>query len=155
MQPQPSPENAPTTNSSFLRDDIRQLGRTLGHVIREYEGDSVFLLVETLRRTAVQLRRENPTHNNNALAEIIRHISLKESASVARAFGYFLQLSNIAEDRDTNRFRRAQQLDQAETAKGSLTAVFAKLAQKGISHRQIEQFLQQSCITPVLTAHPT
>lgn len=155
MRPSPYSETTPTTNSSFLRDDIRQLGRTLGHVIREYEGESIFLLVETLRRTAVQLRRDDPAHNNNALAEIIRNISLKESASVARAFGYFLQLSNIAEDRDTNRYRRTQQLNQAETAKGSLTAVFAKLAQQGISHEQIEKFLQQSCITPVLTAHPT
>ncbi|MBC7203330.1 MAG: phosphoenolpyruvate carboxylase [Pusillimonas sp.] len=147
--------NTPSTSPSFLRNDIRQLGRTLGDVIREYEGESVFLLVETLRRTAVQLRRDNPTHNNNALAEIIRNISLKESASVARAFGYFLQLSNIAEDRDTNRHRRAQQLNQTNAAKGSLSVVFARLGQEGITHQRIEQFLQKSCMVPVLTAHPT
>ena len=41
-----------------LRADIRRLGRILGDTLREQEGDAVFELVETVRRTGVRFARE-------------------------------------------------------------------------------------------------
>ena len=40
-----------------LFEDIRFLGRLLGDVVREQEGDTVFDVVETIRQTAVKFRR--------------------------------------------------------------------------------------------------
>ncbi len=34
-----------------LRDDIRRLGRVLGDIVREQEGEAVFALVERIRQT--------------------------------------------------------------------------------------------------------
>ena len=42
-----------------LFEDIRFLGRLLGDVVREQEGDTVFDVVETIRQTAVKFRRED------------------------------------------------------------------------------------------------
>ena len=41
-----------------LVDDIRWLGRILGDVIREQEGDAAFGLVEQIRRLSVAYRRD-------------------------------------------------------------------------------------------------
>ena len=41
-----------------LKEDIRLLGRLLGDVLREQEGEEVFAVVETIRQTAVRFRRE-------------------------------------------------------------------------------------------------
>ncbi|MEY4254200.1 MAG: hypothetical protein RLZZ566_1670, partial [Pseudomonadota bacterium] len=41
-----------------LVDDIRWLGRILGDVIREQEGENAFALVEQIRRLSVAFRRD-------------------------------------------------------------------------------------------------
>ena len=41
-----------------LREDIRLLGRLLGDTIREQEGEATFVLVETVRQTAVRFARD-------------------------------------------------------------------------------------------------
>jgi phosphoenolpyruvate carboxylase len=41
-----------------LKEDIRLLGRLLGDVLRDQEGEDVFDVVETIRQTAVRFRRE-------------------------------------------------------------------------------------------------
>ena len=42
-----------------LKEDIRLLGRLLGDVLRDQEGDAVFDVVETIRQTAVRFRRDD------------------------------------------------------------------------------------------------
>jgi len=42
-----------------LKEDIRLLGRLLGDVLRDQEGEAVFDVVETIRQTAVRFRRED------------------------------------------------------------------------------------------------
>ncbi len=41
-----------------MKEDIRLLGRLLGDVLRDQEGEDVFAVVETIRQTAVRFRRE-------------------------------------------------------------------------------------------------
>ncbi|MDO9610701.1 MAG: phosphoenolpyruvate carboxylase, partial [Serpentinimonas sp.] len=48
----PAPKDQP------LIDDIRLLGRLLGDVIREQEGDAIFDLIEQIRQLAVAFRRD-------------------------------------------------------------------------------------------------
>ena len=93
-----------------LRHDIRLLGRLLGTVIAECEGKRVFDTIETLRRTAVKFRREGNDADGKLLQERVKRLQGSDPNSVARAFSYFLHLSNIAEDRDQNRRQRARAL---------------------------------------------
>ena len=51
---QPAPE---TGKDQPLKDDIRLLGRILGDVIRDQDGDAAFDLVEQVRKLSVAFRR--------------------------------------------------------------------------------------------------
>lgn len=141
--------------SSLLRQDIRLLGKTLGEVIRECEGKPTYDVIEKLRRTAVKFRREGEDRDGQILARQIRRLADRESNSVARAFSYFLHLSNIAEDRDQTRRQRNQVLTRTAASAGSLQHAIDLLKERGIRSGQISRYLAQTCIVPVLTAHPT
>ncbi|WP_424657673.1 phosphoenolpyruvate carboxylase [Castellaniella sp.] len=150
VKPTPS-----TDTISPLRQDIRLLGRTLGEVIRECEGRPIYDVIEKLRRAAVKFRREGLDSDGRMLERQIRKLAAGEANSVARAFSYFLHLSNIAEDRDQTRRQRAQWQTEGQATPGSLLHAVEQLTASGLSGRRIRQHLAQACIVPVLTAHPT
>lgn len=129
------------------------LGRLLGEVIRECEGKPTYDLVETLRRAAVKFRREGSRREREILEERIGSLKGEQATAVARAFSYFLQLSNIAEDKEQNQQQREQARDGA--LPGSLAHALAVLLNSGQTKRQLLRYLEQAEIVPVLTAHPT
>ena len=53
-----SPSRRAKDNERPLVEDIRLLGRILGDVIREQEGDEAFELVERIRKLSVAFRRD-------------------------------------------------------------------------------------------------
>ena len=55
----PAPTKTSVDKDAPLKEDIRLLGRLLGDVLRDQEGDAVFQVVETIRQTAVRFRRES------------------------------------------------------------------------------------------------
>ena len=64
-----SPSRRAKDNERPLVDDIRLLGRILGDVIREQEGDEAFDLVERMRQLSVAFRRDadlRPTRHSTA-----------------------------------------------------------------------------------------
>ncbi len=138
-----------------LRHDIRLLGRLLGEVIAECEGKRVFDTIETLRRTAVKFRREGNAADGKLLEQRVKRLEGSDPNSVARAFSYFLHLSNIAEDRDQNRRQRTRALTGDAPARGSLRDAVQTLAGHGVSPARIRRLLAEACVMPVLTAHPT
>ena len=138
-----------------LRHDIRLLGRLLGEVIAECEGKRVFDTIETLRRTAVKFRREGNAADGKLLEQRVKHLQGSDPNSVARAFSYFLHLSNIAEDRDQNRSQRARALAGDAPARGSLHDAVQTLGRQGVTPARIRRLLAEACVMPVLTAHPT
>lgn len=145
----------PTDAISPLRQDIRLLGKTLGEVIRDCEGRSIYDVVEKLRRAAVKFRREGLDSDGRMLERQIRRLGDGEANSVARAFSYFLHLSNIAEDRDQTRRQRLQWQTEGPATPGSLQHAMDHLKAQGLSGARIRQHLAKACIVPVLTAHPT
>lgn len=138
--------------STPLRQDIRFLGKALGDVIRETEGRATFNMVESLRRSAVGFRRAHDPAMAEILEKSIPKLSATQARSVARAFAYFLHLSNIAEDRDQNRRRHQAPPEQTP---GSLQHAVKALLDQGLSPNRIRRYLQQARVMPVLTAHPT
>ena len=137
-----------------LVDDIRWLGRILGDVIREQEGEDAFALVEQIRRLSVAFRRDADTQAGTALKKLLASLSSEQAVSVIRAFTYFSHLSNLAEDQ--HHIRRQQAHDRAgDVHTGSLASSLSKLKAAGVSAKAIRQALAQAHISPVLTAHPT
>ncbi len=137
-----------------LVEDIRLLGRILGDVIREQEGQAAFDLVERVRQLSVAYRLKSDAQAGRALDRLLKNLSGDQTVSVIRAFSYFSHLANIAEDRHHVR-RRVHHERQGHLQEGSLAMTLERLAAAGIRGAEIAQTLQHAYIAPVLTAHPT
>ncbi|MDR5788017.1 MULTISPECIES: phosphoenolpyruvate carboxylase [unclassified Caballeronia] len=141
-----------------LFEDIRFLGRVLGEVLREQEGDAVFEVVEAIRQTAVKFRREDDVEASQTLEKKLRALSPEQTVSVVRAFSYFSHLANIAEDRHHNRRRRIHALAGSGAQPGTIAYAIERMREhKNISatRKLLERFFGDALIVPVLTAHPT
>ena len=146
---------ASTDKDAPLKEDIRLLGRLLGDVLREQEGDAVFAVVETIRQTAVQFRRESDPQAGADLNKLLKKLTRDQTISVVRAFSYFSHLANIAEDQHHNRRRRAHLLAGSAPQQGSIGFALAKLDDAGVTGAAVRTFFKDALISPVLTAHPT
>ncbi|MCE3263609.1 MAG: phosphoenolpyruvate carboxylase [Pseudoduganella sp.] len=138
-----------------LKEDIRLLGRLLGDVLREQEGEEVFAVVETIRQTAVRFRREADAGAAKELDGMLKILTREQTITVVRAFSYFSHLANIAEDQHHIRRRRAHLIAGSAPQKGSISFALDKLKESGVGLDTVTSFFQEALISPVLTAHPT
>lgn len=138
-----------------LRNDIRLLGRILGDTVREQEGESVFDIVEQVRKTAVRFARDGDPAARDELAGLLDPLPGNTTQAVVRAFSYFLQLANIAEDEHHIRRRRAHDLAGSPPREGSLVFALDSLSTAAVSPEAIADFFAHAVVAPVLTAHPT
>ncbi|MGV3726394.1 phosphoenolpyruvate carboxylase [Hydrogenophaga sp.] len=137
-----------------LIDDIRFLGRILGDVIREQEGQAAYDLIEQIRQLSVAFRRHADESADKALKKLLKGLSGNRAVSVIRAFTYFSHLANLAEDRHHIR-RRAVHERAGDTQEGSLARTLQRLHKAGIAPAEVVRTLACAHISPVLTAHPT
>ena len=138
-----------------LKEDIRLLGRLLGDVLRDQEGEEVFNVVETIRQTAVRFRREADLQAGEDLTTLLHKLTRNQTISVVRAFSYFSHLANIAEDQHHIRRRRAHLLAGSAPQQGSVGFALEKLKAAGVEGDTVRTFFKDALIAPVLTAHPT
>ncbi|MDR2837553.1 MAG: phosphoenolpyruvate carboxylase [Azonexus sp.] len=138
-----------------LRNDIRHLGRILGDTIRQQEGAAVFEIVEQVRQTAVRFARDGDPVAQAELAALLDPLPRETTQIVVRAFSFFLQLANIAEDQHHIRRRRAHDLAGSKPRAGSLVYALDQLAASGVTPDEVADFFAHALVAPVLTAHPT
>jgi phosphoenolpyruvate carboxylase len=139
-----------------LFEDIRFLGRLLGDVVREQEGDAVFDVVESVRQTAVKFRREDDREAAQKLDKMLTRLTREQTNSVVRAFSYFSHLANIAEDRHHNRRRRFHALAGSAPQPSTFGHALERLKEvDSNSGATLQRFFDEALIVPVLTAHPT
>jgi len=148
-----------TNKDEPLRDDIRLLGRILGDTIREQEGAAIYAAVEQVRQTAVRFARDGDPAARAAahddLAALLDSLPRETAQVVVRAFSYFLQLANIAEDEHHIRRRRAHDLAGSPPREGSLIHALDQLAANEVAPQAVADFFARALVAPVLTAHPT
>jgi phosphoenolpyruvate carboxylase len=153
----PAAKSAPRPShgeDDALIDDIRLLGRILGDVIREQEGEATYDLVEKVRTLSVAFRREADQAADRALKSLLKGLSAVQTVGVIRAFTYFSHLANLAEDR--HQIRRRTETERAGLAEdGSLETALARIRKAGVSAEAVVESLAHSYVSPVLTAHPT
>jgi phosphoenolpyruvate carboxylase len=135
-----------------LLRDVRLLGKLLGEVIREQEGQATFDLIEKIRQLAVAYRGRQDAQAGKALDKLLNNLAADQSVSVIRAFSYFSHLANLAEDR--HQVRQASQPDK-RPATGSILAALERLDAAGVRADDVARLLQTAYLSPVLTAHPT
>ena len=142
-----------------LREDIRLLGRLLGDAVRDQEGEAVFELVEQTRQAAVRFAREGQAEDRARLHTLLDTLPPPVMLSVVRAFAYFLQFANIAEDTHRARRRRVHEMEGSPPREGTLAfaldAVRHAIGNDPEATERLRAFFADALVVPVLTAHPT
>ena len=155
MSTRPSAARNASDPDAALFDDIRLLGRLLGDLIREQEGQAMFDIVETVRQLSVKFHRDGDARDRRALDKLLSSLSRDQAVSVIRAFSYFSILANIAEDHHILRRAELDAEHGAPPQRDSVRAALEALKASGVQRSQLLQFFDQALISPVLTAHPT
>ncbi|WP_224360537.1 phosphoenolpyruvate carboxylase [Hyalangium versicolor] len=142
-----------------LRRDVRLLGRLLGEVLIEQEGQALFDLEEQVRHLSIQ-RRRGPKPGRRAvaaeLAALLQKLPLEQAEPVLRAFSVYFQLVNLAEQHHRiRRFREHASDPEAAPQRGSLEAAFQTLKDAGVPKDRVLEALRGLQVTLTLTAHPT
>jgi phosphoenolpyruvate carboxylase len=137
-----------------LRRDVRSLGRLLGNVIREQEGNELFNMVESLRTLSIAHRSDGS--GLDLSHGIVQKASINEAAKLAKAFGIYFELTNIAETNHRKRRRRAMELfPEAPPQAGTFKGTLLRIHQAGIGVDKVFEALGRIVVMPVFTAHPT
>ncbi len=140
---------------SDLRKDVRFLTTLLGDVIREQEGEKLFVKIEEIRNLAKNIRQNPDLKLIRKQRRLINSWSLGDAYKIARAFTIYFQLVNIAEEMQRVRRIREYGRDPSLLEEMSLRKLFNDLRQAGISFDEVTGLMSQMQIELVLTAHPT
>ncbi|HEX6972579.1 MAG TPA: phosphoenolpyruvate carboxylase, partial [Limnochordia bacterium] len=137
-----------------LRRDVDRLGRALGQVLREQEGEAAFEAVETLRALCKEYRRDRSPAVAERIYRLIDGLSPATATAVVRAFACYLQLVNLAEQ--FHRLRRLrQEAREGRLIPRSLAAAAAAMADAGITGEHAARLVSEIDVALVMTAHPT
>lgn len=150
----------PDDPQAGLAHDVRWLGDTLGHVIRDLEGEDLFEAVEGMRVAAKRAREDgDPVRRREARSELqrwARSMDALQAKNVAHAFTLYFQLVNLAEDVHRVRELRRRELQERVTGTAeSLPAVLVELKRAGADRTAVREVLEAVALTFVFTAHPT
>ena len=149
------PTEAAPDKDAPLFEDIRLLGRLLGDVIRDQEGEDVFNIVERVRALSVRFHRHDDVGARGELDALLNGLTREQTNLVVRAFSYFSHLANIAEDQHHVRRARAHALAGSRPREGGVAHAVARAGELGIGKDRLAGFFARADIAPVLTAHPT
>jgi phosphoenolpyruvate carboxylase len=150
---------------SPLRRDVRSLGRLLGEVLKEQVGDKLFSAVEELRLLLIEHRElhtqpgydvDNERRLIERAEDIVSRLKVAEAHQMAKAFGIYFELTNLAETNHRKRRRRAAQTAPELLAQpGSFLGTLRRMRDAGITQQQALEWLRQIEVVLVFTAHPT
>ena len=133
------------------------LGRILGKIVCELEGDIVYQAVEKLRSGYISLRHQNDPTLRNELMDFIENLDPDVLEKVIRAFNVFYLITNILEEDSQHLQRRKifSQRDDSLLWQGSVRRTVGELKESGLDSEQMQQLINQLRYIPVFTAHPT
>jgi phosphoenolpyruvate carboxylase len=149
--PRPDPQE-------LLSQDINHLGRLLGEVIGELDGQAILALEEEVRGLA-KASRAGDDAASGQLRDRISRITPHEALEVAMAFTQYFELVNLCEEH--HRVRRLRQRRAAYAAgrgpvlKESIAAAIETLKARGVGAAELQRQIDRMSIEIVMTAHPT
>ncbi len=138
-----------------LREEMALLGELLGDTVREIAGEEGLQVVETLRRLAWDRRRGEP-EAGAAMTQFVGALGADQLRVVIRAFTIFLDLTNLAEDRQRVRvLRERERAAYPEARSESIRAATLRLKASGKTADEMRALLEHLDVELVFTAHPT
>ncbi len=158
----------PELKEAPLKRDVRSLGRLLGDILKEQEGERIFRIVEKLRQLAIEHRDTMQelveTDPKAALqqahlvsfADLVQDISLQDAYLVTKAFSIYFELINLAEaNQRKRRLRTARVLRDRPAQPGSFRGTLARMKFGGVTAEEALRWLSKIDVIPTFTAHPT
>jgi phosphoenolpyruvate carboxylase len=136
-----------------LRADVRLLGELVGDVLREQGGRELFVDVEYVRQSAIELRRNNGS--DQALLAWAAQQPNSRLLQLVRAFSTYFHLINLAEQHHRVRTLRERQRALSSPLHESVAAAIAELTDQGMQPDRLAESLARLEVHPVLTAHPS
>ncbi len=139
-----------------LRRDINLLGRVLGQVLIEQEGEGLFDAEEEVRLLCKRLRFDYDPELDERLRRKIEGMDGEQLQRIVRAFSVYFQLVNIAER--YHRVRRRRQYESSPSnppQRASLASALSRLETEGVEADTLQRALDGMSVELVLTAHPT
>ena len=133
-------------------DDIRLLGRILGEVIADQDGDDVYQVVEAIRQAATGERRGRAEAR---LVPLLDGLDDAMTLPVVRAFSTISLLANIAEDVAENRRYRAWRVGGRRGGPRTLHHIIEGILAGPTTTEELAGIVDHLLVAPVLTAHPT
>ncbi|MDQ2726953.1 MAG: phosphoenolpyruvate carboxylase [Actinomycetota bacterium] len=133
-------------------DDIRLLGRILGDVIADQDGEDVYQVVEAIRQAATGERRGRAEAR---LVPLLDGLEDEMTLPVVRAFSTISLLANIAEDVAENRRYRTWRVGGHRGGPRTLHHTVEGILAGPTTTEQLGDIVDHLMVGPVLTAHPT
>ena len=133
-----------------LREDVRLLGNILGQVLKQHAGDALFTQVEQIRNLAKDAR-DGQAEAEQQLQQLLQGLADADILPLTRAFSYFLNFANIAEQYHVVRSHHLAECSGLEP--NPLAQLMQEL--RLLPPEQLYQQLSHLKIELVLTAHPT
>jgi len=131
-----------------LSSDVNALGRTLGQVLREQEGEAFFNLVEHTRALVRDVRAGG---DDARLRDLLSGLDGETASNLVRAFTWYFQLVNLAEE-----YERVRVLSSGEGVRPqSLKQALIDLRDQGLSAEDAEALIERVHLGLTFTAHPT
>ena len=84
-----------------LREDVRLLGNLLGETLKQHAGQDLFNQIEQIRALA-KGARDGQAKVEKQLEKLFLNLKDEEILPLTRAFSYFLNFANIAEQYHTD-----------------------------------------------------
>lgn len=138
-----------------LRREIDELGRAFGDTVRRFAGEEAFDLVEQVRGLARRFC-DGELAAADELDTLLRDLTADQLRIVIRSFGTFLELANLAEDRQRVRsLRDSERESYPDPRKESVLAAVRRLKEEGVTAEQMAELVERVQVELVFTAHPT
>ena len=97
----------------------------------------------------------NAEDSTKVVTELLPSLSDEQTENLITAVGIFAQILNIAEDVHHERRRHVHALSGSQNPEGSIAVTVQKLKAEQLDSEKIQAALNQTLVSPVLTAHPT
>ncbi len=133
---------------SSLSEDVNTLGRALGTVLREQAGEGFYQRVEDVRAL---VRAARSGEGDAPLRALLSRLSEREAAELVRAFAWYFQLVNLAEEYERVRALSGREGPRPESLERALLA----WREVGWDAARAEAALQGVQLNLTFTAHPT
>jgi phosphoenolpyruvate carboxylase len=138
-----------------LRGDVRVLGQLLGEILVEQAGADLLAMVERIRGLAIADRgRGRPV--DVVQIDAVASLPIDVMENLVRSFTLYFYLVNAAEENHRLRaLRQRQEYRPDEPRPESIAVAIGLLRSRGLTAAEVQNFLSDLRISPVLTAHPS